>query len=109
MFNLFKKKATPVDPSQSLALTPPIHDADLYSHVQGQVITAGAEVYAFLQRFDKPQYDIIGAGFHTGQFEPFQGPQVMVNLAVPNNGVGGLQSGQMAQLPLVNNDYSQVE
>lgn len=105
----FKKSAVPRKESIGGALTPPTYDGALYSHVQGQVITPGAEVYAFVQRFNKPQYDLIGAGFHTGQFEPYAGPQVYVNLNVPNNGIGGLQAGQMAQLGLVNNDFSPVE
>lgn len=104
-----KKKGPPAREDMPKALSAPVYDGDLYSHVLGQTITAGAERYAFVQRFDKPQYDLIGAGFHTGQFRPYQEPQVYVNLAVPTNGIGGLQGGQMVALPLVNNDYSQIE
>lgn len=111
MFKFFgKKKDPPQQNKMPRNNARPTYDGALYSHVRGAEITAGAEVYAFVQRFDKPQYDIIGAGFQVmEQMRPFQEPQVFANLAVPNNGLGGLSSGQMVSLGLVNNDYSQIE
>lgn len=110
MFGFHRRKSPPPRQQTQQTLGPAVYDGNgPYSHVKGQVITPGAEVFAFVQRFDKPQYDLIGAGFHAGQMEPYQGPQVYANLNAFNNGLGGLQAGQMVSLPLVNNDLSPVE
>jgi hypothetical protein len=107
-----RKKGPPEKSQIAGALGAPVYDGGLYSHVNGQVITPGAETWAFVQRFDKPQYDLIGGGIDvlTKNFAcPWQEPQVYANLNAFNNGIGGIQAGQMVALGLVNGDLTPIE
>jgi hypothetical protein len=82
----------------------------LYNYLQGVVFTNGAQQWGFQVEQTLPLFDLIGPA--TAVLSPLmitQPPQVFVNQAVPVNGIGGLQAGQLFTQPLVDANLEPIE
>jgi hypothetical protein len=75
----------------------------IYAYHEGDLFTPGAQNWVFELNFELPLVTIWGNAFLRvpNTFNPLQNPQVYSNPNVVNNGIGGLQAGQMELEPLL--------
>lgn len=75
----------------------------IYSYHEGDLFTPGAQNWVFEPNFELPLVTIWGKAFlrTPNTFDPLQNPQVMSYPNVVNNGIGGLQAGQVELEPLL--------
>ena len=74
----------------------------IYFYHEGDLFTPGAGNFVFEPWFELPLVTIWGNAFlrRPNTFKVFQPAQVMVQPTLVNNGIGGLQAGQMELEPL---------
>lgn len=75
----------------------------IYSYHEGDLFTPGAQNWVFELNFELPLVTIWGKAFlrTPNTFNPLQNPQVYSQPNVMNNGIGGLQAGQIELEPLL--------
>lgn len=78
--------------------------ASLYSYHAGDIFLPGADRWVFEPNFELPLVTIWGNAFirNPNTFSPIQPPQVWSHPNVMNNGIGGLQAGELSLEPLIN-------
>jgi|SRR5271170_1440574 len=91
------------DPSTAFETLGQDESDGLYNYHEGDLFTPGAQNWVFEPNFELPMVTIWGQAFLSGvnTFPPFQPPQVWAQPNVFNNGVGGLQAGDMELQPLL--------
>lgn len=74
----------------------------IYFYHEGDLFTPGAGNYVYESWFELPLQTVWGKGFlrTPNVFNPIQAVQVFSQPNVVNNGIGGLQSGQLELEPL---------
>ena len=79
------------------------YNASVYNYHEGDLFTPGSGNWVFEPNFELPLVTIWGNAFlrTPNTFNPLQNPQLYSNPNVMNNGVGGLQAGQMELEPLL--------
>lgn len=69
----------------------------------------GSAQYAFETGHALPVAGLLGMGTPCGSFRALSAPLVYVTPAIPYAGLGGIQQGQFATTPLVNNNLSPLD
>jgi hypothetical protein len=87
------------------------HTGGLYNYHEGDLFYPGAQSFVFEPGFEAPVKSIWGggggnqgfliAGDGNSRFSPLQPPQVYSEATVQTDGIGGLQAGQIALQPLL--------
>lgn len=77
--------------------------AGLYSYHEGDLFTPGTGNFVFEPNYELPLQTIWGNAFlrTPNTFNPLQHPQVWSQPNVFNNGIGGLEAGQLELQPLL--------